>query len=540
MATAQVAEKRKATQLRDPKGGPQATADDIRSLPATVEWLRREGLLMETDVEVSGDLELTGVQKHFDGSYPILFNNVKGYPHARAITNLFANMDIVDRFFGYKDATDRTRRLAHALTHPIPSEVVPHDEAPCQEEVITDDLDVNKYIMAIRHTHLEGEITIGSGNSVVVGKYFWGGSHIGYNRMNFRWGNVGTFQSSPGSHMWQIITDHYNDTEPIPLTVCFGLPVASTLLAGGGFDYVVLPRGGDELGAAGAVQGFPTRLVKARTVDAYAVADSEYVLEGYLYPKDKRYETKEAEEHDTQGRFHFHPEWAGYMGKAYRTQSFHVTGITMRKRASRPLIYPMGVHMYDCNNIDTTVREAAFYELCDRIQPGLIKDVNIPFPMTDWAGCILQVKKRLKTDDGWVRNFIAASMACSAGLRLCIAVDADVDIYSMDDIIWSLTTRVNPNQDLLKPVPGGAGQTFIPSERVTAGSAEWTGMNIRFEGGMGIDATVPYGLEKDFMRPVYPIDRVDPKHWFDPDQIAKGKALMSSQSWAEVLARTGR
>src|SRR5206468_406126 len=236
-----------------------------------------------------------------------------------------------------------------------------------------------------------------------------------------------------------------------------------------------------------------------------------YVLEGYLYPKDKRYETKEAEEHDTQGRFHFHPEWAGYMGKAYRTQSFHVTGITMRKRATRPLIYPMGVHMYDCNNIDTTVREAAFYELCDRIQPGLIKDVNIPFPMTDWAGCILQVKKRLKTDDGWVRNFIAASMACSAGLRLCIAVDADVDIYSMDDIIWSLTTRVNPNQDLLKPVPGGAGQTFIPSERVTAGSAEWTGMNIRFEGGMGIDATVPYGLEKDFMRPVYPIDRVEPE-----------------------------
>src|SRR6266540_2987187 len=129
--------------------------------------------------------------------------------------------------------------------------------------------------------------------------------------------------------------------------------------------------------------------------------------------------------------------------------------------------------------------------------------------MTDWAGCILQVKKRLKTDDGWVRNFIAASMATSAGLRLCIAVDSDVDIYSMDDIIWALTTRVNPNQDILKPVPGGAGQTFIPSERVTAGSAEWTGMNIRFEGGIGIDATVPYGLEKDFMRPVYPIDRVE-------------------------------
>src|SRR5581483_3702727 len=94
---------------------------------------------------------------------------------------------------------------------------------------------------------------------------------------------------------------------------------------------------------------------------------------------------------DVQGRYHFHPEWAGYMGKAYKAPTFHVTAITMRKRSERPFIYPMGVHMYDCNNIDTTVREAAFYELCERIQPGLINDVNIPFPMTDWAGAILQV-----------------------------------------------------------------------------------------------------------------------------------------------------
>ena len=537
-ATAPAAPKAAKTALKDAKG-PPAPKEALRSLPATVEWLRREGLLMETDSEVSGDLQLTGIQKHFDGSYPILFNRVKGYSHVRAITNFFANMDIVDRLFGWEDRTARTRELAEALTHPIKSEIVAAADAPVMQEVITDDLDVNKYIFPIRHTHLESEITIGSGNSVVVGDKFWGGSHIGYNRMNFRWGNVGTFQISPGSHMWQVMTKYYRD-EPVPLTVNFGLPAAATLLAGGGFDYVVLPRGGDELGAAGAVQGYPIRLVKAATVDAYAVADAEYSLEGYLHPRDKRYETAEAEKADIQGRFHFHPEWAGYMGKAYKAPTFHVTAITMRKRSQRPFIYPMGVHMYDCNNIDTTVREAAFYELCDRIQPGLIQDVNIPFPMTDWAGCILQVRKRLKTDDGWVRNFIAASMATSAGLRLCICVDSDVDIYSMDDIIWALTTRVNPNQDLLKPVPGGAGQTFIPSERVTAGSAEWTGMNIRFEGGMGIDATVPYGLEKDFMRPVYPIDRVDPAKWFDAEQIAKGKALMKTQSWAEVLARTGR
>src|SRR5258706_5121041 len=293
MATVQAELTRTRTQLKDPRAVKPARKDALRSLPATVEWLRREGLLMETDVEVDGDLQLTGIQKHFDGSYPILFNNVKGYPHVRAITKFVGNVDIGDRMFGWTDRTERTRKLADALTDPIKSEIVSASEAPVMQEVITDDLDVNKYIFPIRHTHLESEITIGSGNSVVVGDKFWGGSHNGHNRMNFRWGNVGTFQISPGSHMWQVMTRYYKE-EPIPLTVNFGMPAAATLLPYGGFYYVVLPRGGDELGAAGAGQGSPMRLGKAATVDAYACADAEDSLEGYLHPRAKRTKTAEA------------------------------------------------------------------------------------------------------------------------------------------------------------------------------------------------------------------------------------------------------
>jgi 4-hydroxy-3-polyprenylbenzoate decarboxylase len=515
-------------------------SSDLTSLPATVDWLRDQGLLLETDVEVNPDLELTGIQKGLDGSYPILFNTVKGHPHVRALTNLFANYGIMERMFGWENATDRTRKLAYALTHPIKPVEITQREAPCQQEVLTNsaDLDVGKIIMAIRHTAQESELTVGSANSVVAGDYFAGGSHIGYNRMNFRWGNVGTFQSAPGSHMWQIITEHYNDAEPIPLTMCFGLPAACTLIAGGGFDYVVLPKGADELGAAGAVQGFPVRLVKARTVDAWAVADSEYVLEGNLYPRDKRYETAESEAADRQGRFPFHPEWAGYMGKAYKAPTFHVTGITMRNRAERPLIYAMGVHMADDNNIDTTVRESAIYELCNRLQPGICLDVNIPYAMTDWGGCIIQVKKRNKIEEGWQRNFLSAILSTSQGMRLAIAVDTDIDMYSMDEIIWALTTRVNPHTDILNPIPGGIGQTFQPQERMTAGDKEWTASNTRFEGGMGIDATLPYGYETDFARPLYPIDRVELSRWFNQADIERGQALM--QGWAEVLSRSGR
>src|SRR5437867_2115259 len=419
----------------------EATSEHMRSLRGMIEWLRASGRLLETDAVVDPDLEITGVQKHFDGSYPILFKNVKGHPHLECVTNLYAKMDIIEDLFGWKDPQERTRRLAHAITHPI------------------------------------------------------------------------------------------------PLTMCFGLPPAATLIAGGGFDYVVLPRGGDELGAAGAVQGFPIRIVKARTVDAWAVADCDLVLEGHLYPRDKRYETREAEEADTQGRYPFHPEWAGYMGKAYKAPTFHVTGITMRKSA-KPLIYALGVHMLDCNNIDTTVREAAIYELCERLQPGIIQDVNIPFCMTDCGGCIIQVKKRNKIEEGWQRNFLAAILACNQGMRLAIAVDTDVDMYSMDDIMWCLTTRVNPHTDILNPIPGGIGQTFQPQERLTAGDKEWTASNTRFEGGMGIDATLPYGYEKDFQRPVYPIERIALGKWFSAKDIERAKSQM--RGWVESLARTGR
>ena len=72
-------------------------------------------------------------------------------------------------------------------------------------------------------------------------------------------------------------------------------------------------------------------MVEAKTIPgAYALADAEITLEGYLHPRDRRYETAESEEAGVQGRFHFHPEWAGYMGKAYKAPTFHVTAVRIR------------------------------------------------------------------------------------------------------------------------------------------------------------------------------------------------------------------
>ena len=517
------------------KPTPVKAVADLRN---TLDWLRAEGDLIETDVEVDPDLEVIGLQKHMDGGCPVLFNNVKGKPHHRVVTNLFGDMNVINKMFGWADDRERTVKLAEALRNPLAPLVIDQADAPCQEEVYENPADANEYVVPIRHTELEPELTIGSGIRVVTGDYFEGGTDLGYNRMNIRWGNVATFQISPGSHMWQVVSKHYKEDKLVPITFCFGVPPACTLMAGAGFDYVILPQGCDEIGVAGAVQGQPVRMVKARTVDAMALADAEVVFEGHVNARDRRYETAESEEADVQGRYHFHPEWSGYMGKAYKGPTFHITAVTTRKRESKSIIYALGAHMMDEHNIDTTFREAAMFELCERMQPGIIQDVVIPYCMTDWGGAVIQVKKRNKIDEGWQRNFMSAILATSQGLRICVAVSEDTDPYDMDDVMWCLTTRVNPHADIINPLPGGRGQTFQLAKHLAAGDRQLVASNTNFEGGMGIDATVPFGYESDFMRPIYPIDRVNPQDFFTDDDLANAFGRMNG--WVHGLARTGR
>ena len=71
---------------------------------------------------------------------------------------------------------------------------------------MTKDIDVWDVVPMISHSDSDPGRTLGAGTTVVRGKHFWGGSHIGYNRMNFRGPDYSSFQISPGSHMDQVAT----------------------------------------------------------------------------------------------------------------------------------------------------------------------------------------------------------------------------------------------------------------------------------------------------------------------------------------------
>src|SRR3990170_8512796 len=108
---------------------------DITSLRSTLESLKGTYDLLITTTEVDPALEMAGLQKHFDGGSTLLFENVKGYPNSRLLTNLFACEERVSRLFGVDDPRQFKFKAINAIHCPIPPVVV--ENAPCQEIVIT-------------------------------------------------------------------------------------------------------------------------------------------------------------------------------------------------------------------------------------------------------------------------------------------------------------------------------------------------------------------------------------------------------------------
>ena len=69
--------------------------------------------------------------------------------------------------------------------------------------------------------------------------------------------------------------------------------------------------------------------------------------------------------------------------------------------------------------------------------------------------------------------------------KLAIAIDTDVDIGKAEDLVWSISTRVDPTMDVFV-VPGAKGHPVDRSARETAGGPR----NV-VTGKWGIDATRP-------------------------------------------------
>jgi 4-hydroxy-3-polyprenylbenzoate decarboxylase len=493
--------------------------DALVSLRQTLDWLGNDVKTIRGEVDPV--IEATAIMKRFDDGPVIVAEDVKGYPNARFIGNLWQQKERVAKLLGVDDYAQAKHRILDALKSPIPPVVV--DQAPCQEVVIPRE-EVRPFSLfpLIQHTELDGGRFFGAGVHYIGGDYVDGKSQLSFYRMSFRGNDYASIQMIPGGHGDEIANRHYNDRIPCTVNIC--PPPTVELMGMGALNPVVFPTAPDEIGAAGALMGRPIELVKAKTIDAYAIAQSEWVIEGHIVPSERVWETEEAEKLGRQGEAMLHPEWARYMGRAYRARKFEISAVTHRKHKPLYFVWQKGASWGTIPFVAAT-----YYELANRIAPGLVQDITSH--MLEWAGLVIKVKKRRATDEGMQRNILAACMGIARGLRLAVVVDEDIDIGNWDDVVWAIATRVNYQTDLIFSA-GGRGQAFQPAERMSVSEAV-----SMFRGGLGIDATVPFGAKKHFARARYPVDKVDFLKWFTEEEIRQTRARQPEA--ARYLGDTG-
>lgn len=500
---------------------------DISSFRGAIEYLREQGQVTTIEGEVDPIYEVTGITKSLDGGPVLRFENLKGYPGIPYVVNLYSKIERICELFDAKDYKDLKSKCINGIRNPIQPRVV--EKAPCQEMVITDNIDLLATLPVLKYTEEDSDRIFGGGNPLVTGKYFKNGTEIGFHRMHFAGKDYSTLLWGTGSHLDWAIMEHRGEGK-IPLTVNVATPPAVLLIAGGGSNYAAIPVGSDELGIAGGIQGFPVDIVKAKTVDAYAVANSEWVMEGYIDTSMVIWESEEAEKLGREAVAPFFPEYHGHMGTAHKTYKFQVTAITHR---NNPIFWSPLAHSFEGINLCKVIRDSCAWEIAERLFPGLVIDVNSLFAFRAIEGVIFQVKKRRRRDEGCQKSIIQATMGSVPAYTLVITVDEDVNIYSAEDVMWAIAHRFN----------AGTGLILGPPVRGTAYTPlEWAGAGAMAEarvGCLGIDATLPVGATKQgsFKRAIHPVDRVDLTKWLSKEQISK--AVSEQCEYAKFLAEKG-
>ncbi|RJQ38121.1 MAG: UbiD family decarboxylase [Dehalococcoidia bacterium] len=502
-------------------------AESLKHIPGSfreaIDFLAARGELKQIKDEVDTVYEISAIEKKLDNGPAFFFENIKGYPGVRDAGNLFARIEDTAAMFGLDDHRKLKFKCHRAIKTPLPPKIV--SKAPSQEIVITANIDISTTLPLIKHSPDDAGPMLGGGVALV--KYpaeeTW---EISFKRMYFRGKDWGSINIIPATHLGKIAAGEFTKGSRVPLTINIGVSPAVMMMAAAYAIHTVVPDGTDELAIAGALQEAPVEICKAKTVDAYAIADSEWVIEGYALPE-KIFETDEAEKLGKAQASPFAPEWAGYLAKALKPPKFQVTAITHRQ--DRPIFYTPLAASFETENLSRSFREACFYDIAEGIAPGLVTDVNIPYGIRANSGAVYQVKKRFSGDDSFVKNILSGALGVSMS-RLILAVDDDVNIYSADDILWAIATRANTQTGFNKAPPGSAAVGYVLNEyaaRTGAGGGE----------GIAIDATAPYAARPSFQRAHYPSDTVDVSKWLTQEEIAAIRTMQSD--YARFLADIG-
>lgn len=454
----------------------------------------------ETDVAVDPDAELSGVYRYIGAGGTVkrptqegpamMFNNVKGFADTRVLIGLMASRKRVGKIF-HHDYQTLGQYLNDAVSDPIWPQTVSEADAPAHEVIHKADeanFDIRKLVGAPTNTPEDAGpyITVG----VVLGSNMdKSKSDVTIHRMVLEdKDKLGIYIMPGGRHIGAFAAEYEKANQPMPVTINIGLDPAITI--GATFEPPTTPLGYNELGVAGRIRNQAVQLVKGVTVDEKAIARSEYTLEGYIMPHERIQE--DINTHTGKAM----PEFPGYDGDANPAlQVIKVTAVTHRK--SRPIMQSVIGPSEEHVSMAGIPTEASILQLVNRAIPGKVLNVYNPPAGGGKLMTIMQIHKENEADEGIQRQAALLAFSAFKELKTVVLVDDDVDIFDMNDVMWTINTRFQADQDLMI-LSGMRNHPLDPSER-----PEYDPKSIRFAGmssKLVIDGTVPFDMKKQFER----------------------------------------
>lgn len=406
--------------------------EDLRDWLAMVDAVGElrvlEGVGWEEDIG-----RVTEMLHHTDGAPAVLFDDIPGYPkgfrvlvnaqgeRSRLAVTLGLPVDI-----GPWELIDEWQQRMDGVT-PVPPRWV-EDGPVCEHVLEGDDVDLFRFPTPLWHPQ-DGGRYIGTGDCVITKDPDSDWVNMGTYRVQVHDERTTGLYISPGKH-GRIHRDKcFAKGEPMPAVVLVGEDPLLFLTS-----CLEMAPGLSELEWAGGVRGRPVECIRGRHTGLPIPARAEIAIEGFLRPDRLAVE----------GPF---GEWTGYYASGGREEPvFEVAAVYHR---DDPIILgvPPEKPPYEAHKFRQYLRSA-----------NLLREIRlagVPDVVAAWChgvgGCrlfnVVAVRQRYP---GHATQAGQVAAACRTGAylgRITVVVDDDIDVSDLDEVIWAVCTRADPERD---------------------------------------------------------------------------------------------
>ncbi len=426
---------------------------DRRSFPSLrdyLDWLEQKDWLRRTAEPVSPDREITALcHRAISRRGPALVFEQPTQGRMPVVGNVYGTTDRVAAALGLEsldDFRDFGRQLAALRTPEIPGSVgaavkslsrfgsLAHvrplldDEPPCQEVVVEKD-DVDLGLLPIQTCWPEDAgrlITFGlvvtrgpAKDRLNIGIYRQ--QQIGRNRLIMRWlhhrGGAIDFAEFKAA----------NPGRRFPIAVAIGCDPATTLAA-----VAPIPDTISEFQFAGLLRGEKTVVANCLTHDLQVPATAEIVLEGYVEP----------DEVAAEGPFGDH---TGYYNAVEQFPVFTVERVTHRRNPFYHGTY-MGKPPLDEPSVLANSLNELFVPLLQEQFPEIV-DFYLPPAACSYRVAVVSIRKQYRGHAQRVMLGVWSALRQFTYTKFVIVTDDDVDVRNWDEVLWAISTRVDPERD---------------------------------------------------------------------------------------------